>query len=266
MELLKKMSGVYKITCTGNGEFYIGSAVKFKQRWKHHKFLLKSGKHNAKYMLNSWNKYGEESFKFEILVVCAKDMVLFYEQLFLDAFKPKFNTLMTAGNALGHKYSDEVKQKFSKAQRNWRKKYEWKSEQLCLSDIAAKENFDYKLLMARVLGLGKTVQESIDMGEDSRNRFYEHEGKSQRIKEWAIELNLNPAKLRHYLDRGLTIAEILSKLARDEKRMSFAELCRITGANLPTAKSRVQKGMSIMEALTIPALQRDNSWRYKEVA
>jgi group I intron endonuclease len=265
MEFLNS-AGVYRITCKTTGNFYIGSAVNFKRRWKHHKFQLNKDIHDSKYMQNSWNKYGEDAFEFDILVVCDKSFALMYEQLFLDALIPQFNTCKVAGSALGVKHSQQTKDKFSKAQRTWRKKYDWKGEMLCLSDIAEKEQFNYKLLMARVLGLGKTPEEAIAMGAESRNRFYEHDGKSQRIKEWAADLDITAARLRHYLDRGLNIGEVKSKLLHNDKRISLAELCKLNGANLQTVKSRIQKGMDVMTAITKPSREMDNTWRFKEAA
>lgn len=263
---MEKLSGVYRITCKPTGNFYIGSAVYFKRRWKHHRTQLRRGVHDSKYMQHSWDKYGEDAFDFEILVVCDKSLVLMYEQLFLDALAPAFNTCKVAGSALGIRLSQDVKDKFSKAQRKRRKKYNWNGEMLCLYDIADKENFNRDLLLSRVLSANKTPQEAIAMGDNSRSRYYEHDGKSQRIKEWADDLELHPAKLRHYLDRGLSIAEIKTKLLRDEKRISLAELCKLNNANLQTVKSRIQKGMDVMTAITTPARKMNNEWRYKKVA
>ena len=61
------ISGIYQIKCKTNNKIYIGSSVNIKQRWKYHKWQLRAGKHDAKYMQNCWNKYGEEDFVFSIL-------------------------------------------------------------------------------------------------------------------------------------------------------------------------------------------------------
>lgn len=266
MSRFNAMSGVYRITCKPTGNIYIGSAFSFKRRWKHHKFQLNRGAHDSKYMQRSWRKYGAEAFAFEVLVVCDKSHVLMYEQIFLDALSPAFNTCKVAGSCAGVKHTEATRENFSKAQRSWRKKYEWNGEMLCLSDIAEKEGFPYRLLLARVLSLGKTPQEAIAMGDEARERLYEHDGRFQRIKEWAAEFGVHQAKLRHYLDRGLSIKEAKHEIVCSDKRMSLAELCRLNSANLQTIKSRIQNGASVMAAITTPPRRMDNAWRYKEAA
>lgn len=61
-----KQSGIYKIICINN-KFYIGSSVNIGVRLKDHVRLLKRNKHQNKYLQNSWNKYGEKNFRFEII-------------------------------------------------------------------------------------------------------------------------------------------------------------------------------------------------------
>lgn len=266
MSRFNAMSGVYRITCKPTGNIYIGSAFSFKRRWKHHKFQLNRGAHDSKYMQHSWLKYGADAFTFEILVVCDKAQVLMYEQIFLDALKPAFNTCKVAGSNAGVKHTEETRAKLSKAQRGWRKKYLWNGSMLCLSDIAEQEGFPYTLLLARVLTLGKTPQEAIAMGDESRERLYEHDGRFQRIKEWAEELGVHQAKLRHYLNRGLSVKQARHEMLCSDKRMSLSELCRLNNANLQTTKSRIKKGVGVMTAITTPPRPMDNTWRYKEAA
>lgn len=147
-----KHAGVYQITCIPTGNVYIGSSVSLKQRLRHHKRDLNLGTHCSKYMQNSWKKYGEDAFEFKVIVICEKDMTLFYEQIFLDALEPKFNTAKIAGSNVGVTHSEETKKRMSKAQRNSRKKYEWKGQMLCLTDIAEMEGVNANQLIGRVVG------------------------------------------------------------------------------------------------------------------
>ena len=123
-----KHAGVYQITCIPSGNVYIGSSVALDRRLREHKRELRIGTHCSSYMQNSWNKYGHDAFEFKVLVICEKDMTLFYEQILLDALEPKFNTAKIAGSNAGIARSDETKKRMSKAQRNSRKKYEWKGQ------------------------------------------------------------------------------------------------------------------------------------------
>ena len=106
-------SGIYQILNTVNGKRYIGSAVCFKTRWNNHKNSLVRGIHQP-HLQNAWNKYGADKFEFEILLLCSKENLLFYEQLLLDAFKGNlYNISPTAGNVLGMKHTEEARRKMS---------------------------------------------------------------------------------------------------------------------------------------------------------
>ncbi len=108
-------SGVYKITNTVTGKCYIGSSVNIKSRWQQHKGNLGKNRHHAKHLQHSWNKYGKDAFIFEIVYECApiKDIILFYEQLWIDfyGFKNLYNQLPNAGSALGMRHSNNTKEK-----------------------------------------------------------------------------------------------------------------------------------------------------------
>lgn len=265
MKAYEKSSGVYQITCTANGQIYIGSAYEFNRRWNHHKLKLRKGEHDSKYMQNSWSKYGAEAFEFKILVICEKQNVLTYEQTFLDALKPAFNTCKIAGSAAGVKHSGEVKKRMSEAQRTVRPKYEWEGEMLCLSDIAERAGIDYSLLMARVMTCGKTPQEALVMGERRTFDLYEYEGRQMTLHQWSREFGEHPARLMHYIKQGMNIKQTMMAIGATEKRISFSELCRLNGANLQTSKSRVSKGMGVMQAITLPAKNTNLTTQQTEV-
>lgn len=108
------MIGIYKITNVKNKKFYIGSSNKVKPRWNLHKHELRKNKHHSSYLQNSWNKYGESSFKFEVVEKCFKKNLLEREQYFLDILKPSFNMNMIAHNCTGRPVSKTTRDKISK--------------------------------------------------------------------------------------------------------------------------------------------------------
>ena len=59
-------SCVYAIVNNVNKKFYIGSTISSKQRWYTHRRSLKINQHDNSYLQNAWNKYGEDSFIFNI--------------------------------------------------------------------------------------------------------------------------------------------------------------------------------------------------------
>jgi group I intron endonuclease len=84
--------GIYKITNTRNGKFYIGSSKDINRRWWEHKNDLNKKTHiNAK-LQNAWNFYGENQFKFEIVEEIMDDKLLLErEQHYLNMFEPYRN-------------------------------------------------------------------------------------------------------------------------------------------------------------------------------
>lgn len=110
-------SGVYCIENVTNGRRYIGSAVDIQKRWKEHRRGLSEGRHHSRFMQRCWDKYGEAAFSFRILIFCAREHVLMYEQILLDAWKPEYNTSPTAGSQFGYRHSEETRAKMSEARR-----------------------------------------------------------------------------------------------------------------------------------------------------
>lgn len=88
------------ITNTENGKRYIGSSCKVVKRWAEHKSALNSNRHENPYLQNSWNKYGGEKFKFELIErVINRDLLLEIEQYYLDSFNPEYNIQIVAGSS-----------------------------------------------------------------------------------------------------------------------------------------------------------------------
>jgi group I intron endonuclease len=105
--------GIYRIVNVKNMKCYVGSSKNIEQRWKLHRDTLRTGKHHSKYLQRSYLKYGKSAFEFEVMMTCDPDYLLFYEQQFLDQWKPEYNTYVTAGSNRGAKFSDEARMKMS---------------------------------------------------------------------------------------------------------------------------------------------------------
>lgn len=81
--------GVYKIRNLVNDKVYIGSSIDVSKRWNDHKRLLNKNKHHSTYLQNSWNKYGEEYFDFEPLVLCNRKERFEKEQYWINYYQSK---------------------------------------------------------------------------------------------------------------------------------------------------------------------------------
>lgn len=112
-----KITGIYKITNIITNDFYIGSSKDIHNRWRQHRWHLNKNKHKNSYLQNAWNKYGANSFKFEVLEECLllKKLILEREQYYMDSLKPVYNLSPTSGSSLGCVQSIETKNKKSLA-------------------------------------------------------------------------------------------------------------------------------------------------------
>lgn len=106
-------SGIYSILNLENGRHYVGSSQDLKQRWKTHKRLLGLNKHHAKKLQFAWNKYGENSFRFDILELAPVGDILNREQFYMDKTAPFYNTLRRADGFRGYKHTAETKLKMA---------------------------------------------------------------------------------------------------------------------------------------------------------
>lgn len=110
--ILPATSGVYRITCTANGKFYIGSALSLNKRRREHLHGLRRNKHSNRIMQNAFNKHGETAFVFDVLeIVLVPEMLTAREQYWIDTLKPTFNLAPIAGSQLGMRHSDATKEK-----------------------------------------------------------------------------------------------------------------------------------------------------------
>lgn len=101
-------TGIYEIRNLVNGKRYVGSAVKFSERWKKHTTQLERGTHHSSILQRAWRKHGASAFEFRKLIICGRENLLMYEQAAMDAFRPEYNIEKKAGSPLGVKRSAET--------------------------------------------------------------------------------------------------------------------------------------------------------------
>lgn len=78
------MIGIYEIENTISYKKYIGSSFNIEKRFYRHKNNLKSGKHANIHLQREYDKYGLESFTFNILEECSKEDIKQIEQKYLN--------------------------------------------------------------------------------------------------------------------------------------------------------------------------------------
>ena len=109
--MLEKISCIYRITNIVNSGFYIGSAINFHKRKNSHLSGLRRGIHKNSHLQRTFNKYGEDTFIFEILEKTEKNNLLILEQWYIDTYKPNFNICKKAESRIGLKNTEEHRNK-----------------------------------------------------------------------------------------------------------------------------------------------------------
>ena len=130
--MMEKISGIYKITNTITGDFYIGSSNDIKRRWKDHKCPSRWKKYPNNPMYLDMQKYGLDKFSFQILAEVEIEQLKETEQQFIETLKPTYNQMNADG--LDIERRKETCRKYSKEYNKSDKFKEYKKEydnQLC---------------------------------------------------------------------------------------------------------------------------------------
>ena len=92
-----KISGIYKITNTITGDFYIGSSKDIKRRWRDHKCQSRWNRCSNSPMYQDMQKYGVDKFEFEILAEVEPGSLKEAEQQFIEKLNPFYNNYRANG-------------------------------------------------------------------------------------------------------------------------------------------------------------------------
>jgi group I intron endonuclease len=116
----KTIVGVYKITCLANNKIYVGSSSNIYMRWYRHISNLKYNRSNPN-LQNSYNKYGKDSLKFEIIEQCEEKYLIEREIYWAETIKNdgfeifnvgEFIESPTRGIKLSENHKNKLRQKF----------------------------------------------------------------------------------------------------------------------------------------------------------
>lgn len=129
------ISGIYRIICVSNGNYYYGSSKDIWRRWTFHKNTLIAGTHKNYKLQDTWNSYGELSFKIELVETAPIELLESIETKYLleHVGNPHCmnisidSTSPTRNRKMGPR-SDEIKKKISKSLTGRRMKEETKKK------------------------------------------------------------------------------------------------------------------------------------------
>ena len=142
----EKISGIYRVVCVKNGDYYYGSAKNIHGRWMDHKRALKRETHYNPRVQRVWNKYGEPTFRIEIVEFIPIERLREVEDVYLkehvgkphcmnissDAYCPTRGRKMGVHSRerrekirktlMGHSVSKKTRKKISDAQIGMKRK------------------------------------------------------------------------------------------------------------------------------------------------
>lgn len=121
---LPEICGIYLITVRRPYRlplYYVGQSIQCRRRRTYHFKALKARRHDNVKLQNAYNKYGKDSFIFEVLEKCSHEEIDQAEQWWLDEIHGYARTLNIAKDSTspnrGRKFSEETRRKVSEAGR-----------------------------------------------------------------------------------------------------------------------------------------------------
>ena len=91
------ISGIYKITNTVTGDFYIGSSKDVKRRWSQHKRPSSWKRFSNNPMYLDMKNYGTDKFEFQVIEEVKSESLKEAEQKFIETLKPTYNNINANG-------------------------------------------------------------------------------------------------------------------------------------------------------------------------
>lgn len=86
--MIERKPCIYLIENLKNGKKYIGQTNRsFDERKRNHISKLRRGIHDNAYLQSAWNKYGEENFKFKIILSCGTEDLDILERKFINDYE-----------------------------------------------------------------------------------------------------------------------------------------------------------------------------------
>lgn len=253
--------GIYEILNTANGKRYIGSSVNVELRTIHHRSCLKNNKHHSYHLQAAWKAYGEGSFDFNILLVCGKWDLKFYEQALMERYKSydrEYGYNISPNAYRAEHCSEECRKALRQRARSKAKKYDWKGKKLCLSEIAEIEGIADKTIHRRVLEYGWSIERAVLQPIGKFKSKIKVNGTHYTFKELSDETGIKEQTLRSRYAKGRRDMALISDVIPQEKivefngrSMNISAWSKITGVPHLTLVQRLGKlGWSIEDALT----------------
>lgn len=263
-------SGIYQIRNIKNGKRYVGSAVNVRQRWASHRSLLRKGKHHSDHLQNSWKKYGEQSFEFEVIELCEKGSLIEREQWHINQ-GCHYNKAPIAGSPLGVKWSKSARERAS-ARRAGVRKSSSHVEAMRTAFPKVWKRDGYAEKMKAAISASYTPELRKLKSDQMKARWASYEYREETIKKIALSHGAER--------RALTSLQSKERWADPEFRSRMAESASnrivsedtkqkiskaLTGRNLSIETRKKKSALTDSQVIQIRAMHLDGA-TYKEIA
>lgn len=204
-------SGIYIIENIANTKKYVGQSINVKTRIGKHKSYLKSGKHENIHLQRAYDKYGLESFTFEIVEYCPIELLDERERYYISFYKTIDYNLgynLESGGNEGKIVSELTRLKKVGRNNPMFGKKKTKEEKENLSIIARGQNS--KLTEKDVVKIKELLIKGVSQGEISEkfNVHYSTISKIATFKNWGY---LRPDLNERYIEAEKKRSEMESK-------------------------------------------------------
>ena len=206
------ISGIYLITCRPNGRKYVGQSIDVDRRWSQHRRKANIRKHSNKIFQACWDKYGEDSFVFEILERCEEKLLSERESYWIDR-------LQTSHRFGGLNLEEQI------SSGSYRRKPSPETIQKRVSAVSKQ---------IKAFGKYKTVRE-----------WCEIYNQIPRTVRWRLRKGWEP-------ERALSTPSQKKDVMFNGKVKSLTEHCRELQLRPETIRCRIARGWSLDMALTVP--------------
>ena len=168
---MNTISGVYKITNTITGDFYIGSSNNIKRRWKEHKIpsTLNKCPNNPLYL--DMKKYGVDKFEFQVIAEVEPGQLKETEQEFIEKLKPTYNSNRAKGWDIERRKEYEKSDKRMESHRKASNKY----RELHKEAILEQKKQYYESHKEKILDQNKQYYESHKEAISEQRKQYDNQ-------------------------------------------------------------------------------------------
>lgn len=174
------MIGIYRITNIKTGDFYIGQSRRIERRMNQHFEKNVAWTHSKRFQ-EDIEKYGKDSFRFEVLEECEECELVAKEAEYIKKLKPTYNTIFE-----GHTVSQETRGKISRS---------------LVGRKQSKELVEYR--RQKILERHKTIPQLNEGHKKQTVLVSPTETKTfESVKACAEELGVHPSTITHAIKRG----------------------------------------------------------------